>query len=92
MPAELRAVGAVHAHPAVVGAVGLVGVVLELDREVCCNQPLEERVDAGSVVVPSPSVHVGAVREGNGGGGGARARRVESVDVGGVVAGGHGGL
>lgn len=89
VPAELGAVRADHSDPAVVGTVGLVVVMDQLDREVRPDQPLEEGPNPECVVVPPPSVHVGTEREGDGGGGSAGLRGVEGIQIGGVSAG-HG--
>ena len=45
---------------------GLLGVVLQLDVDALARQPIDEGLDAACVVVPAPSVHVGAELNGDG--------------------------
>ena len=87
---QLSQLGAVRSREddvAVVLAVGLRLVVLELDVDVC-QEELDERLDAGSIVVPSPSVHVSGEGEGDGRGAldGAVAQYVAGLEV---VGAGH---
>ena len=87
---KLSQLGAVRSREddvAVVLAVGLRLVVLELDVDVC-QEELDERLDAGSIVVPSPSVHVSREGEGDGRGtlDGAVAQYVAGLEV---VGAGH---
>merc|ERR1719487_622601 len=60
---DLAAVRPRQRHPAVRLPRRLLLVVLELDVETRIVEQLDERLDAGRVVVPPASVHVGAVGE-----------------------------
>ena len=58
---ELGAVLRLHADESMALPCRLLLVVLELDGEASLDERRDQRLDAGRVVVPAASVHVGAV-------------------------------
>ena len=80
----------VDGDPAVVLPGGLLGVVLQLHVEAHGEERAHELVHPSRVVVPAPSVHVGAVRHGERRGALRLARVQGVVHVGSGVLAGHG--